>query len=131
MQLTSALVASILAASTASAAVVAAKSMMATSPQWSIEHMQRICNKNDSQCTWQFKINPRADKITECKLVVNATEKTVASRANGGPVNCGDYTVTSGWNGQFGEGNGFTVLSVVDNKKRLIVYPGYTDKQKI
>ena len=47
----------------------------------------------------------------------------------GGPGKCGAYTVTSGWSGQFGEGNGFTTLSVVDQAKKLIVWPAYTDKQ--
>ncbi|RDA95694.1 hypothetical protein CP533_1117 [Ophiocordyceps camponoti-saundersi (nom. inval.)] len=128
MQLTSTLIASILAASTAMAAP-AAKSMMATDPNWTIEHMQRVCKQDGSQCTWDFKINTHLSKSTDCKLVVGATEKVRANRANGGPVKCGDFTVTSGWSGQFGEGNGFTVLSVVDEKKRLIIYPGYTDKQ--
>ncbi|RDA84378.1 hypothetical protein CP532_2574 [Ophiocordyceps camponoti-leonardi (nom. inval.)] len=128
MQLTSTLIASILAASTAMANP-AAKSMMAADPNWTIEQMQRICTKEATQCTWSFRINTHISKSTECKLVVDAYNGIKATRSKGGPVRCGDYTVTSGWSDQFGEGNGFTVLSVVDDKKRLIVWPSYTDKQ--
>jgi hypothetical protein len=42
---------------------------------------------------------------------------------------CGSYTVTSGWSGQFGAGNGFTVLAVKDTTANLIAYPSYTDNQ--
>ncbi|RCI12727.1 hypothetical protein L249_0504 [Ophiocordyceps polyrhachis-furcata BCC 54312] len=129
MQLTtSTLIASILAASTAMAAP-AAKSMMVPDPNWTIEHMQRICTKEGSQCTWTFAINTHLARSTDCKLVVGASNGVRAMRAKGGPVKCGDYTVTSGWSDQFGADNGFTVLSVVDDKKRLIVWPSYTDRQ--
>ncbi|CRK23756.1 hypothetical protein BN1708_013790, partial [Verticillium longisporum] len=42
---------------------------------------------------------------------------------------CGPYTVTSSWSGQFGEGNGFTTLAVVNRSSKQIVWPAYTDKQ--
>ncbi|KAF4592245.1 hypothetical protein GQ602_002544 [Ophiocordyceps camponoti-floridani] len=127
MQLTSTLLASLLAATTAVAAP--AKSMMAATPQWTIERMKRVCNENNTQCTWTFKIDTHEIKKTDCTLTVNATANVRASRAEGKPTTCGVFTVTSGWSGQFGEGQGFTVLSVVDKNKRLIIWPSYTDVQ--
>lgn len=124
MQLTKTLVASVLAAPAPSE-----MSMMAAAPQWTIQNMKRVCDKDDKLCTWTFGINSRPGAATACKLAVKATKDVRASRANGGPSDCGDYTVTSGWSGQFGEGKGFTTLSVVDNKKQQIVYPAYTDNQ--
>ncbi|KAH8692764.1 hypothetical protein BGW36DRAFT_27208 [Talaromyces proteolyticus] len=115
------------ASSTAFAAPVAStKSMMAASAEWTIQSMKRVCATDNSSCTWTFGIYDGVDAATACTYVVTADN---ASEANGGPSNCGVYTVTSGWSGQFGEGNGFTTLSVVDNNKREIVWPAYTDKQ--
>jgi hypothetical protein len=101
-------------------------SMMAASPQWTIQSLKRNCNKANTECTWNFGIYPGSGKATSCTYVVKAKG---ASTANGGPSKCGDYTITSGWSGQFGPGNGFTTLSVVNNKSKRIVWPAYTDKQ--
>lgn len=115
------------ASATALAAPVAdTKSMMAASPEWTIQSLKRVCADNNSSCTWTFGIYNGVDKPTACKYVVTAPN---ASEAHGGPSDCGVYTITSGWSGQFGPGNGFTTLSVVDNKKRQIIWPSYTDKQ--
>ena len=127
MQITQVLLSTLLAAS----AVVAApaetsKSMMAASPQWTIRDLKRVCNKDDTSCTWNFGIQVGTAATKSCTYVVKG--KT-ASEANGGPSNCGDYTITSGWSGQFGAGKGFTTLSVVNNKSKLIVYPAYTDAE--
>ena len=128
MQLTQTLVAALMAASSAVAAPApATKSMKASGAEWTIEKMKRVCASDDSSCTWTFGINPHTGTTTECKYVVTQAH---ASRANpGAPGNCGDYTITSGWSGQFGEGQGFTTLSVVDNKNRLIVWTAYRDVQ--
>ncbi|KAL4918338.1 hypothetical protein BDW62DRAFT_181760 [Aspergillus aurantiobrunneus] len=101
------------------------KSMMVTNTQWTIESLQRDCNEDDTSCTWTFGINPGAD-TTDCTYVV---EGSPASQANGGPVDCGVYTITSGWSDQFGPDNGFTTLSVVNRDTRQIVWPAYTDRQ--
>lgn len=127
MQITQVLLSTLLAAS----AVVAApaetsKSMMAASPQWTIRDLKRVCNKDDTSCTWNFGIQVGTAATKSCTYVVKG--KT-ASERNGGPSNCGDYTITSGWSGQFGPDAGFTTLSVVNNESRQIVWPAYTDKQ--
>ena len=128
MQLTKTLVAAVLAASTALGAPAEGEiSMMAANiPQWTIENLKRVCNNHNSKCVWTFGINTHLAPPTACTLKVEAD---TASEASGGPANCGDFTVTSGWSGQFGPGNGFTVLSVVYNPSRLITWPSYTDKQ--
>ncbi|KAF4446591.1 small secreted protein [Fusarium austroafricanum] len=104
-------------------------SMMAASPQWTIQSLSRACDKADTTCTWNFKINTGSGAATACKYVVKAKG---ASKANGGPAKCGTganvFTITSGWSGQFGADKGFTTLSVVSSKKQII-YPSYTDKQ--
>ncbi|KAJ5585148.1 uncharacterized protein N7459_004948 [Penicillium hispanicum] len=116
----------LLASSAVFAAPVAGKSMMAASTEWTIQSMQRVCNSDDTSCTWTFGIYPGSGNATACSFDVNTA---TASQANGGPANCGDYTVTSGWSGQFGDENGFTTLSVVNNPLRQIIYPSYTDAQ--
>ncbi|KOS47071.1 hypothetical protein ACN38_g1926 [Penicillium nordicum] len=128
MQLTQLILTTGLLASSAFAAPAdtSSKSMMADSPQWTLQDTKRVCNTKDTSCTWTFGIYPGGGDATPCTYVV---EGSPASRANGGPVTCGGFTVTSGWSGQFGEESGFTTLSVVDNASRQIVWPAYTDKQ--
>ncbi|KAK2606427.1 hypothetical protein QQS21_003120 [Conoideocrella luteorostrata] len=95
-------------------------------PKWTIEGMQRSCASDDSSCTWNFRINTHVASETVVSYVVNGPG---ASRANGGPSNFGDFTVTSNWSGQFGDGQGFTTFSTVDNKDGLIAFPAYTDAE--
>ncbi|KAI6754565.1 hypothetical protein HG530_012317 [Fusarium avenaceum] len=126
MKFTAALVA-LVSASGAVAAPAAADSvsMMAATPQWTIQSLNRVCDKADTTCTWNFGINTGSGAATACKYVVKTKG---ASKANGGPAKCGTFTITSGWSGQFGADAGFTTLSVVSSKKQII-YPSYTDKQ--
>ncbi|KAJ5503242.1 hypothetical protein N7463_006116 [Penicillium fimorum] len=128
MQLTQLLIATGLFASSAFAAPAdtSSKSMMAAGPQWALQDTKRVCNPEDTSCTWTFGIYPGAGDATPCTYVV---EGAPASHANGGPATCGGYTVTSGWSDQFGAENGFTTLSIVNNESRQIIWPAYTDKQ--
>lgn len=100
-------------------------SMMAEATTWTIQSLSRVCNDADTSCTWSFGIY-NGNATTPCTEVVTGSP---ASQTNGGPATCGAYTVTSGWSGQFGAGNGFTTFAVVDYAAGLIVYPAYTDKQ--
>ncbi|KAF2968030.1 hypothetical protein GQX73_g5544 [Xylaria multiplex] len=99
------------------------------STEWTIESLIRSCDAPDDLCTWKFGINTNEEgvDVTECTYTVPATTTEPASQANGGPTTCGVFTITSGWSGQFGPDQGFTVISVVDYAKKLIVYAGYTD----
>lgn len=101
-------------------------SMMADVTAWTITGLSRACDTADTTCTWTFGIN-NGTGITPCTEVVTGSP---ASQTNGGPATCGVgqpypdlpysrlrtctdrksfqvYTVTSGWSGQFGPGNGF------------------------
>ncbi|OAQ63997.1 hypothetical protein VFPPC_16144 [Pochonia chlamydosporia 170] len=131
MQLTQTIVAALFAASSVVAAPAPSeKSMMTTGvPQWTIEGVKRVCDGADNQCNWTFKINPKIYSKTPVNFVTKRSGATPASQNNGVAQNFGDYTITSGWSGQFGPGNGFTTLAVVDNKNRRITWPAYTDKQ--
>ena len=128
MQITKTLFATLFAASTAIAAPITAdKSMMAAVPEWTITDVRRVCDKKDTQCTWTFGVDTHLAAPTSCTYVVKAAAH--ASQASGGPATCGPYTITSSWSGQFGPGNGFTTFAVVDQAKKLITWPAYTDVQ--
>ncbi|CEI59931.1 hypothetical protein FVEN_g8265 [Fusarium venenatum] len=124
MKFTAALIALVSATGVVAAPAADSISMMAASPQWTIKSLNRVCDKTDSTCTWNFKINTGSGSDTPCKYVIKAKN---ASKANGGPIKCGTFTITSGWSGQFGADKGFTTVSVVSNQKQII-YPSYTDK---
>ncbi|KAI6885543.1 hypothetical protein KC360_g2774 [Hortaea werneckii] len=116
----------VLSASTAFAAPAAEPdvSMMTTS-QWTIQNMKRTCG--GGTCNWSFGINQNdGNAATSCAFKVNGSPATQTD-SNGNK--CGKYTVSTGWSGQFGEGQGFTTLAVVDNNSKQIIYPAYTDKQ--
>ena len=117
-------------ASSALAAPEAGVKSMATTDKWIIENMKRTCNSGDTSCAWSFTINAGGSR-TGCSYTVKKDGSTPASRSPNKGTDCGVYTVTSGWSGQFGPGNGFTTLSVVNNPKRLIAWPAYTDKQLV
>lgn len=99
--------------------------------EWTLSSLSRVCNAADTSCTWKFGIDTHEANVTvtPCTFVVNATTTpaTPASQANGGPARCGVFNITSGWSGQFGPDQGFTVVSVVDYAKKLIAWAGYTD----
>ncbi|TGJ82178.1 hypothetical protein E0Z10_g6581 [Xylaria hypoxylon] len=99
------------------------------STEWTLESLIRGCDATDDLCTWTFAINTNEAGVntTECVYTVPATTTGPASQSNGGPTTCGVFNITSGWSGQFGADQGFTVISVVDFAKKLIVYAGYTD----
>ncbi|KAL4863841.1 hypothetical protein BDV12DRAFT_176992 [Aspergillus spectabilis] len=103
-----------------------AKSMMVANNDWTITSLKRSCNSTDTNCTWTFGIATGSGSTTDCTYIVKGNP---ASQANGGPAQCGDYTITSGWSDQFGADNGFTTLSVVNGDIRQIVWPAYTDAQ--
>ncbi|KAM3513780.1 hypothetical protein MY11210_002593 [Beauveria gryllotalpidicola] len=96
-------------------------------PDWIIQGLSRSCDGQDSSCTWNFAINNQETAPTACTYVVNASNGKPASRSVGGPVQCGDYRITSDWSGQFVVG--FTTFAVLDTTKNLIAYPAYNDDE--
>jgi hypothetical protein len=107
-------------------------SMAADGAQWTIRSAKRVCNAADTSCKWSFGIDTDGDgpgAPVACAYEVKAANaNTPASQSPETGVTCGPFTVTSGWSGQFGPGNGFTTLSVVDWQKKLIAWPAYSDR---
>lgn len=128
MQLTTIFAAVMAAASTAYAApaaeadAAAAKSMM-SGGSWTIENFKRTCGPKGKLCTYDYGINANG-QVQHCNYEVGGSP---ASRASYNNVKCGPYTVSSNWSGQFGEGQGFQTLAIVNGKQ--IIYPAYTDNQ--
>ncbi|KLU85535.1 hypothetical protein MAPG_04558, partial [Magnaporthiopsis poae ATCC 64411] len=83
---------------------------------------------SDSSCQVSFGID-RNDGTppTPCSYTQMGGSKAGVPETS--PKQCGKYTVSSGWSGQFGPGHGFTTLSVIDKAQKLIVWPAYTDVQ--
>lgn len=104
------------------------KSMMANVPEWTLESMKRVCGPQDLECRWSFHINTHLPETqpTHCEYMVKGAP---ASTTNGAPSVCGGFNITSGFSDEFGAEKGFTVLSVTDFQKRLVVWAGYTDQQ--
>jgi hypothetical protein len=103
-------------------------SMMAAASTWTIQSMQRTCSSDDTSCSWNFGINTNdGTAVQSCSFTVTAQGTTPASQVGSTGATCGVYTVTSGWSGVFGPGNGFTTLSVINYGARLIVFPAYAD----
>ncbi|KAK4208559.1 hypothetical protein QBC37DRAFT_296438 [Rhypophila decipiens] len=122
----------LLSASGALAApAVGAVSAMAAVPQWTIKSYTRTCDKSDLSCAVKFSVDTKiaGAPVTACNFTLKKTGATPASQAPIDNVTCGPFKVGSGWSGQFGPGNGFTTLSVVDFSKKLIVWPSYSDAE--
>lgn len=99
--------------------------------KWTIESMRRLCNGNDTSCTWTFRINTHGEHAdpTPAEYTVNSSSSAPASRAVGGPSIFGAFTVTSTWREVHGSEDAWTTLSVVDYGRGVLVYPAYKDKQ--
>ncbi|KAK7703165.1 hypothetical protein SLS57_011049 [Botryosphaeria dothidea] len=130
MQFTTLFLGALAAASSVVAAPVdnlEAKLMTAVASQWTVTDFTRNCNQGDTSCHISFGVNRNdGSAVQKCAYDVNGQP---ASRASYNSVACGVYTISSGWSGQFGEGNGFSTLAVTDKKQ--IIYPAYTDKQLV
>ncbi|KAK6064353.1 hypothetical protein SCUP234_08597 [Seiridium cupressi] len=126
MQLTTTFLAAVVAATAFAAPAAEPGLSRRADPQWTIVGLKRVCDAADTSCTWSFSVDTHLAAATACSFVVKGKP---ASQTSGTGATCGPYTVTSGWSGQFGPGNGFTTLAVVDNTKKKIVWPAYTDKQ--
>ncbi|KAH8667092.1 hypothetical protein BX600DRAFT_550018 [Xylariales sp. PMI_506] len=93
---------------------------------WTIRSLKRPCNSADTSCTWTFGIDT-GSAVTPCSFTVTGSPADQTDRTVG--ATCGAFTVTTGWSGQFGPGNGFTTLAVVNYATKQIAWPAYTDKQ--
>lgn len=105
-----------------------AVSAMAAVPQWTIKSFTRNCNAADTSCTVSFGIDTQTAPVTSCSYTVTGAP---ASQASTSGITCGPYTISSGWSGQFGPGNGFTTWSLVDWSQHLIAWPAYSDRELV
>ena len=101
---------------------------------WTINSLSRACDDTDTVCGWSFLIdtNCPSQAPTPCSFSIKSLGPGVpASRSpkheKGEDELCGPYEVHSSWSGQFGPGQGFTTLSVIDNGSKLGAYPAYRD----
>jgi len=117
-----------LLATVATAAPADPVSARADVKPWIIKSFTRTCNASDTSCVVKFGIDTQIAPVTNCQYTVTGNP---ASRTSANGVTCGAYTVSSGWSGQFGEGNGFTTWAVVDFGKKLITWPAYSDKEVV
>ena len=116
------LLTSILATGAIAAPAPAQVQAMAQAGTRTITNMKRVCDSKDTTCTWSFGIVD-AGVSTGCGFTVKKSGNTPASQAPNKGTNCGAYRISSGWSGQFGPGNGFTTLSVVNNVRRDQSFP--------
>ncbi|KAI3324196.1 hypothetical protein HD806DRAFT_62653 [Xylariaceae sp. AK1471] len=121
MQFTTTVIAAILSASSVFAAPAAI-------PQWTVTNIKRVCNAGDTSCAWSFGINTNTGAaVTPCSFQITGTP---ASHSNlSPPVACGTFSVSAGWSGQFGPGNGFTTVAIFNNANKQIAWPAYTDTE--
>ncbi|KAF2965484.1 hypothetical protein GQX73_g8096 [Xylaria multiplex] len=119
MQFSTATIAAILGASTVFAAPAAI-------PNWTIKGLKRVCNANDTSCTWSFSINTNTGAAaTPCTFAITGSPASHSDTS--GTKACGAFSVTAGWSGQFGPG--FTTLAVHNNANGQISWPAYTDAE--
>ncbi|KAH8201964.1 hypothetical protein TruAng_003877 [Truncatella angustata] len=116
-------------ASATALAAPAAELTERADPNWTILGLKRVCDASDKSCAWSFSVDTHLAAATACSFTIASQGGQPASQSPGNGASCGAYTVTSGWSGQFGPGNGFTTLSVVDYGKKKITWPAYTDKE--
>ncbi|GAW13711.1 hypothetical protein ANO14919_031000 [Xylariales sp. No.14919] len=122
MQFSTAAIAAILSASSVFAAPTAAAAI----PDWTIKGIKRVCNAADTSCTWSFGINTNTGAAdTACKFAITGTPASHSDTV--GTKDCGAFSVTAGWSGQFGPG--FTTLAVHNNANGQIAWPAYTDAE--
>ncbi|CCC05433.1 hypothetical protein SMACR_09183 [Sordaria macrospora] len=101
---------------------------------WTIHSLSRHCDDSDTVCGWSFIIHTNCPSLapTPCSFTIKSLGPGVpASRspkhAKDNDELCGPYEVHSSWSGQFGPGQGFTTLSVIDAGNKLVAYPAYRD----
>ncbi|KAI1820697.1 hypothetical protein F4861DRAFT_542690 [Xylaria intraflava] len=137
MQFTTAAITAILSASAVFAAPAsvatttaapAATTTPAAIPDWTFQDVRRICDEPDDTCTWFFQLNQNTGSfIAGCTFVVKGSPASQGSTTT--PAKCSRFSVSAGWSGQFGPGNGFTTLAVHDDSNGQMAWPAYTDAE--
>ncbi|KAM4054510.1 hypothetical protein HRG_005350 [Hirsutella rhossiliensis] len=119
-----ALTAALLAATSASAAVVTKRD-----ETWTLDGLHRDCAKDGSHCTWSFDIDNKAGEKAPCKHIVKSQGGKPASQSHGGPTFCGVYRLESSWDNSNGPDKAFSVIGVLDQSRKVIGFFGYDDAE--
>ncbi|KKA30870.1 hypothetical protein TD95_000721 [Thielaviopsis punctulata] len=90
---------------------------------WFIRDMTRRCMSNDHSCTYSFGIESFIHPLVQCIYKVTGQSAATSSVSN---IRCEPFFISSGWSGQFGDGQGFTTWSITDH--RYIAWPAYSDR---
>ncbi|CAG9981964.1 unnamed protein product [Clonostachys byssicola] len=102
------------------------KSIRSEGPEWIVESLKRACNDADTQCDWSFRINTQdAATTTDCSFSVQGSP---ASHTNGPKVQCGVFSVQSGYNDQVGD-DPFSAVPISYEARNLIIFPSYKETQ--
>ena len=97
-------------------------------PPWILRSFKRSCNAADTECWVSFGVDTQTSPVVNCSYGVKGDK---ASRKSTDGIVCGPYTVSSGWNGSFGEGHGFTTWAIVNNAQRTVAWPSYADSDLV
>ncbi|KAF2731908.1 hypothetical protein EJ04DRAFT_442034 [Polyplosphaeria fusca] len=95
--------------------------------QWTIRGMTRTIDSKDTLCTYDFAIDTNGDGVSKCVYSVVGSPASQTEVSPDFALGCGPFTVSSKWNGVFGDGNGFTTWQVVDYAKKIETFPSYED----
>ena len=98
------------------------------SPPWIIKLFKRSCNAADTECWVSFGVDTQLSPVVNCSYGVKGTQ---ASRRSTDSISCGPYTISSGWNGSFGAGNGFTTWAIANHGQAIVAWPSYADRDLV
>lgn len=97
-------------------------------PPWIIKSFKRSCNSADTECWVSFGVDTQLSPVVNCSYGVKGTQ---ASRKSTDSISCGPYTISSGWNGSFGAGNGFTTWAITNQAEHAVAWPSYADRDLV
>lgn len=97
-------------------------------PPWIIKSFKRSCNSADTECWVSFGVDTQLSPVVNCSYGVKGTQ---ASRKSTDSISCGPYAISSGWNGSFGAGNGFTTWAITNQGEHAVAWPSYADRDLV
>lgn len=100
---------------------------------WKVSQFRRLCDPFDTACVFDFTVSTNVASYAPvpCRFTLAADigKAVAASKNHLEDHACGPYHVSVGWNGQFGEGNGFVTLAVVDFGARMSAWYSWSESK--
>ncbi|KAF6836168.1 hypothetical protein CPLU01_03867 [Colletotrichum plurivorum] len=94
---------------------------------WNLTNFRRSCAEDQSRCDYSFLVKEYAEREPRhCSFTINAGEGIPAYQTSFSLAKCpeaDEYSINGGWNAQ-----GFLTLSVINNKRSLVSFFGFTDE---